>query len=371
MMPEINTTKLRIMPVIVGIFVLVAILLAGCTTLGPSTVDRDRFDYVKAISESWKRQTLLNLLKIRYLDAPIFLDVASVINQYSMEQELELGVSGEFYNRSEPSFISPEVGARGRYTDRPTITYNPLMGRNFAQSLLRPMPIAAIMILVQSGYPVDYVLRICVQNINGLKNQRRSLAYGRDADPDFFELLDAFRGLQKMDGMAMRPRSMKKRERLVIFFRPPRNEPAARDLKKVMQLLGLDAEVMEFPVVPGNFALNDREIAILSRSIIQIMTEYASYIDVPESDISEGRVYAVKQENGETDKRFPPLIRVRSGVSKPDKAYVAVFYRDSWFWIDDTDLHSKSMFYFLMILFSFTERGDSEQAAPVITLPTN
>jgi len=370
-MLKINTIKLWTRRVSFGIFVLVAIHLAGCTTIGPQTVDRDRFDYVKAISESWKRQTHLNLLKIRYLDAPIFLDVASVINQYSMEQELELGVSGEFYNRSEPSFISPEVGARGRYTDRPTITYNPLMGRNFAQSLLRPMPIAAIMILVQSGYPVDYVLRICVQNINGLKNQRRSVAFGQDADPDFYELLDSFRNLQKMDGIAMRSQSMNKRERLVIFFRPSRNEAADGNLKRVRQLLGLDAEVMEFPVVPGAFALNDREIAILSRSIIQIMTEYASYIDVPEFDISEGRVYAVKQENGETDNRFPPLIRVHSGASKPDKAYVAVNYRDSWFWIDDRDLHSKSMFYFLMILFSFTERADREQAAPVITLPTN
>lgn len=370
-MLKINTTKFWTMRVSIGIIVLVAIHLAGCATVGPPTVDRDRFDYVTAISESWKRQTLLNLLKIRYLDAPIFLDVASVINQYSMEQELELGVSGEFYNRSEPSFISPEVGARGKYTDRPTITYNPLMGRNFAQSLLRPMPLAAIMILVQSGYPADYVLRICAQNINGLKNQRRAAIGGRDADPEFYELLDSLRNLQKMDGMAMRSKSINKGERLVIFFRAPRNEAASGNLKRVMQLLGLNAEVTEFPVVPGAYALNDREIAILSRSIIQIMTEYASYIDVPEFDISEGRVYAIKQEGGETDNRFPPLLRVRNGASKPDKAYVAVYYRDNWFWIDDRDLHSKSMFYFLMILFSFTERGDSEQAAPVITLPTN
>ena len=55
--------------------------MAGCSAVGPATIDRDRFDYVSAISESWKRQTLLNLLKTRYLDAPVFMDVASVINQ--------------------------------------------------------------------------------------------------------------------------------------------------------------------------------------------------------------------------------------------------------------------------------------------------
>jgi hypothetical protein len=56
----------------VRITVLISVLLfAGCTGIGPPTVDRDRFDYVSAISESWKRQTLLNLIKVRYLDAPV------------------------------------------------------------------------------------------------------------------------------------------------------------------------------------------------------------------------------------------------------------------------------------------------------------
>jgi hypothetical protein len=40
------------------------------------TVARDRFDYITAISDSWKSQMLLNLVKIRYGDAPVFLDVA-------------------------------------------------------------------------------------------------------------------------------------------------------------------------------------------------------------------------------------------------------------------------------------------------------
>jgi hypothetical protein len=49
-----------------GILFLIAIQLAGCAAIGPPTVDRDRFDYVNVISEAWKRQTLLNILKTRY-----------------------------------------------------------------------------------------------------------------------------------------------------------------------------------------------------------------------------------------------------------------------------------------------------------------
>ena len=155
-----------------------------------------------------------------------------------------------------------------------------------------------------------------------------------------------------------------------MVFRPPNNEAAAGNLKRVMQLLGLDAEVREFPVVHGSFALNNKEIAILNRSLFQVMAEYAACIDVPESDIAEGRVYAAKQGGAEMEARLP-LIRVHNGTLKPYGAFVAVSYRDHWFWIDDRDLHSKVMFNFLMTLFSFTERGDSAQAAPVITVPTN
>ena len=59
--------------------------------MGPPTVVRDRFDYVTAISESWKRQMLLNLLKVRYADAPVFMDVTSVISAYSLGADISVG----------------------------------------------------------------------------------------------------------------------------------------------------------------------------------------------------------------------------------------------------------------------------------------
>jgi starvation-inducible outer membrane lipoprotein len=69
----------------IGLFCLCAFLLAGCAGMGPPAIARDRFDYVSSISDSWKRQMLLNMLKVRYADAPVFMDIASVINSYSLE----------------------------------------------------------------------------------------------------------------------------------------------------------------------------------------------------------------------------------------------------------------------------------------------
>ena len=71
--------------------VIVALWLTGCATIGPATIPRDRFDHAAAISDSWKSQMLLNLVKARYGDVPVFLDVASAINSYS----IETGISAE------------------------------------------------------------------------------------------------------------------------------------------------------------------------------------------------------------------------------------------------------------------------------------
>jgi hypothetical protein len=350
--------------------ILVAAHFAGCAGIGPKTVARDRFDYVSALSESWKRQTLLNLVKTRYLDAPVFMDVGSVINQYAMEQEVGLGVSGEFCNRGEPSFISPDISVTGRYTDRPTITYSPLTGENFARSVLKPIPNSAIMLLVEAGYPIDYVLRIRVQTINGLDNRRSGRLTHRHADPEFYELLSLLRRVQEMEAIVVRATSMDGKETLSALFRPS-NGALSADLNKAMQLLGLDPGAREFRVVSGSFAANNREIAMLGRSMLQILSAYASFIEVPDSDVSQGRVVATEEDNLARAAGFPALMQVHNGTSKPEDAFVAVPYREHWFWIDDQDIQSKGTFYFLMILFSFTERGVSGQAARLLTVPTN
>ena len=78
---------------------------------------------------------LLNLVKTRYADAPVFFDVASVISQYAVEGQVNFR-AGE---NDPPWGDNWFLGAGGKYSDRPTITYTPLAGDRFTESIMRPL----------------------------------------------------------------------------------------------------------------------------------------------------------------------------------------------------------------------------------------
>ena len=340
-----------------------AMLLVGCASMGPATIVRDRFDYVTTISDSSKQQLLLNLLKVRYTDAPVFMDVGSVISSYSLEGDIGLG--GQYAPPLRGDTFG-SVGITGRYADKPTITYQPLSGDKFAKSLMAPLPVTGILSLIQSGYPADFVLRICVNGINGLENAYGGPGNPRAGSPQFRELMTAMRESQASGNSGFRLKGIKDAQLVVMFIRPSTDETTI-PARKVRELLGLNATEREFNVVPGSIAENDKEIAIQTRSILQIMVDVASYVDVPDADVAEGRVYR-PQRTAEQELLFPALLTVRQGPSQPEDAYVAIPYRNQWFWIDDRDRQTKSILSFLMLTFSLTE-GATAQPAPVVTIP--
>ena len=178
----------------------IALSLSGCASFGPPSVDRDRFDYINAIASSWKQQTLLNIVKLRYADTPVFLDVGQIISGYQLEGTVSVG--GALNSASAFGDVL-SMGTAGRYTDRPTITYTPLTGANFMHVLMTPIPPPALFMLIEQGWPVDMLMQIGVQRINGISNNKGGLR-GHAADPDFARLLAALQRLQSSGVLGLR-----------------------------------------------------------------------------------------------------------------------------------------------------------------------
>jgi len=266
--------------------VLGSMVLTGCAAIGPATIPRDRFDYSTAVSESWKRVMLLNVVKLRYADIPIFLEVSNIVNQYALEGEID---AGALINSGGVAGDSVTIGGRAKYSDRPTITYSPLFGKKFVGSLLSPIPPDELLSLVQAGWPVNLMFRLCVTAINGIYNGSARILMRREADPAFDCLLEALERIQKSGSLGIRIVRKKGEKKSLIFFRQKLIDSLAKDVSAIMELLDLDPKAEDFNLEYGSISKNTREIAILTRSMLDITAELSAYVNIPPIHIEENR----------------------------------------------------------------------------------
>lgn len=61
------------------------LILTASSSMGPRTIQDDRFDCGASVQKSIEEQFLLNMVGLRYGRAPSFIEVSSIINSYSLE----------------------------------------------------------------------------------------------------------------------------------------------------------------------------------------------------------------------------------------------------------------------------------------------
>ena len=356
-----------------GLALLLPALLSACASIGAGSVSRDRLDYAEALATSWKEQTLLNVVKLRYGDTPVFLEVSSVISSYQLQSQLS--VLGTVSSNLTPSLVDKvgrgvTLGATGIYTDKPTISYTPLQGDRFTRELLRPIAPAALFQLVQAGYPVDLIFQLAVRAINGIYNRSSRPMASRAADPQFYQVLDALRRMQLSEAIDFRLERRGPEETSLITFHRKVPPAVEHDMRIMRGVLGINPDARELNLTFGGVPRNDRELALLTRSMLEILLELAGRVEVPAADVQEGSTFPVPPTRPESGPRDQPLVKIRSAAEPPANAFVAVRYNGHWFWIDNRDFRSKGIFTFLLMLTSLAQTGAVPQA-PVITIPAS
>ena len=354
---------------VAALLALAATLLAGCASIGPESVNRDRLDYTATVAESWQRQMLLNLVKLRYGDTPMFLDVGQIVSGYQVQGTFSVAATNNNL-QTPPGGISSSfgVGAAGQFIDRPTITYAPLSGEQFARQMLTPIPPAQILSLVQGGTPVDIAFRLTVQEINGIRNQPSGDVSAQAADSEFYQLLALLRRAQAAGGMTLRMQHQEKGTTTLIVLRQRDTQAPDPEALSVRRMLGLDPNASAFEVVYGSGASNDKQIAILTRSILQVLASVAQTVQVPEPHVAERRAGPNLPHEKGPDGPVRPLIQIFSSKERPKDAAVAVPYRSYWFWIDDRDMPSKRIFSSLLFAFAMADTGN-KSPPPILTIP--
>jgi len=399
----------------------VAAGLGGCQ-MGPSAMRLGNAQYSDALRVALSEQLLVNLVRLRYRDAPVFLGVSNISTQFQFDYSGDM--SGNLVENvgageaNTPDSLGVSAGAS--FSERPTITYSILGGESFQRRMLTPIPVEAISMLAESGWRGDRVLRLTVEQLNELQNAPRASGPTPSEAPDYACFLEATNLMTQLS-----------RERVIDFRYETRTEPISSPLpvgsvgggdlvnaakagtefmmtpdgerigltkrKRVLVmrfaaqraaspeaihlrgLLRLDPTQTRFEFVaaedsgydPLSPQVHMDELAIDTRSLMGVLYYLSTGVEVPARHEEAGLCTRTLNAQGEPfdwSELLEGLFRVHASKSRPKGAAVKVRHRGHWFYIRDDDETSKSTFLLLAQMFSLLT-GEIESAKPVLTLP--
>ena len=343
-----------------------ALLSTGCQLVGPRTVDIGRVHYNAVIQRTGNEQMLLNLVRLRYSDTPFFLQVASISTAFEFKTGANVGIG-----------VSPGTylfGGDVELAEQPTVTYTPLEGEQFVKSVLTPIDLATVLLLYHSGWAIDRLLRITVQEMNDVPNAPSASGPTPKTAPEyetFLGVAEALRELQSRGDISLAGRAGPSGTELQLTLEPDAvGSPAHRAFASGLRL---DPALAQYRLVTDAGLREPDQISVVTRSLMASFFYVSQGVEVPEEDETAGRVNTTRTAAGERfDWNFiqDDLFRVHQAEHLPDQASVSTHYRERWFYIADADLESESTFALLMQLFSL-QSGNVPSSAPLLTLPVS
>jgi hypothetical protein len=389
---------------------------AGC--VGPTAVKLSRIHYNEAYRSTNDQQLLLNIVRLRYADSPVFIDLPTITSQFEVagQGNYNGGYGNQFAGRNSLGF----GGLTAR--DTPTLSYHPRDGREIARSLLNPLS-ADLFSVVNAGANIGQLLLMVINDVNDVPNAPRATVLlptapdentrfregaRRLADlvnRDAMELLigtteaaeedasdpvptDSVQGgdlLQAAkEGYVFRSRgddrmALVKRDRgLVLKVRPAFvDSPEMNALAEVFRfapgrrVYRIKSEVISDPTVRNPQALPEDTIYLNMRSVLQVATYLGKGVCVPPEHVASGVAPSVPGPDGrpfDWTRITAGLFCVHSSKHRPKGAEVAVQYRGYWFYIAGNDVQSRAVLSVLEMLFAL-EESEAKPGGPLLTLP--
>jgi hypothetical protein len=341
---------------------IICIALAGCMSAGPTLVSGSRTDYNVVLRQADDQQMLLNLVRLRYRDQAMFLEVSALNTQFSISNEVnantELGQGDSFLG----------LGGKIVAQETPTVSYTPLKGAEFVQRVLTPISLDTLFLLDTAGWSSDRLLRLLVDKMNDVGNAQGANGPTPALAPAYEEFKRLSFLLRQLSMDDLYTDAIYNNQPVLVF------EPEALDhaqYKEFTRILGLNPAKLIFPVTVAARGSGNNSINLRFRSLAGVMYFLSQSVQVPEEDVAAGRVTVTRDAAGQPfdwQRVTEGILTIRSSTEPPDNASVAINYRNSWFYIDDSDLDSKSTFSLLGQVYQL-QAGDAKSVAPVLTLP--
>ncbi len=354
-----------------AIRLLILFCLTGCqSTFGPVALENTHPAYNQAIVKTQNEQMLLNLVRVKYLDKPFFLKIGSITASLTFDSNVGLG--SDINLDAGGNILKPSLGIG--YADKPTISFQPLGGEDFLKSVLSSISFDALLVMTQSGWSIERVFGLCVERLNDLHNAPTASGPTPAYAPEYKEFKRAIalmRSLQLTHDMEI---GVDKNNLVNILFRiTPDNQTMIDELSALLKLKKSQTDHTILVKLANSFLdPHANELKIRPRSIASVLYYLAQNVRIPQQHIDAGLVTVTKTEQGNifdwSDTPAGVYFDIQYSKDYPSQAFLAVPYRDYWFYIADNDLKSKSTFTLLTQLFDL-QAGQTKFTGPTLTLP--
>jgi hypothetical protein len=365
------------MGMLVFLTALLTMLANGCATgLGPKALRSERPDYNQQIVRSADAEMLLNLVRLHYNESPLFLDLGAIVAQYGYGASFN--ATGQI-NGTGPS--DANVGTGLDYSERPTVTYTPLTGDEYAERLLAPIPLDAVMLFSHSGWSAERLLLVAVERVNDVFNAPTATGPLPERTPDYEAFADLADRLHRLQSAGLVVLNWERKEhetnqperdsRLWVHQPADSESPLAADVAAVRRALDLEPGRDDFRLTAFPFGRQRDEVGMRCRSLLGVLYFLSASVEPPAPHVAAGLVTVTRHEDGQPfdwSKVTGKVMAIHSRQERPQNAYVAVQYRGWWFYIADDDRNSKATFSLLNILFSL-QSATGKGRSPLLTLP--
>ena len=171
--------------------------ISGC--LGPKAVRYTRMRYNEVFRDTNDEQLLINIVRLRYADSPVFVDLPNITSQF------ELAGRGNYLGGYGNQVRGPASLGYGELSlrDTPTLSYHPREGREIAKALLTPLS-GDLFIMVNAGANLEQLLLMSVNDINDVPNAPLATTLTPRVPDDNARSFEAS-GCSRPSGIAMPP----------------------------------------------------------------------------------------------------------------------------------------------------------------------
>jgi hypothetical protein len=146
--------------------------------------------------------------------------------------------------------------------------------------------------------------------------------------------------------------------------------PESRDILKQLGVMKTDDEPIELRAGSKHHLHSSTysNIHLRTRSVLGAIVYLTQGVTPPQSHIDRNLTFSTWPFPGHNNDKIDQVFKVQASSSRP-QASLAVQYRGHWFYIDETDLTSKSTFLVLSEIYRLALVGSDQSQAPLLTLP--